>query len=114
VLDGQVGDFEARVAHDDCGRVVVVVRGQLDCSTADTFKSTVVEAMDGCTRLEIDLRETTFMDSSGLAIIAWADRRLGPDRQPIVVRDPSPLIRRVLDITGISALVEIQLDHSQA
>ena len=45
----------------------------------------------------LDLSAVTFMDSSGLrALLQWAS---SDDRGPVVIQDPSPQVRRLLEIT---------------
>jgi anti-anti-sigma factor len=90
------------------GRAVIVVQGEIDIGTAAQFADVVsqVEADAGC--VEIDLRETTFMDSSGLAVLMAAHQRLGQARESIVLHDPPANIRRLLEITGVDQFVDVR------
>jgi anti-sigma B factor antagonist len=88
----------------------VVVRGEIDLATAEEFRRALHEAIHVCGRLEIDLADTTFMDSTGLAVLVGAHQQLGPSHAAIVLRDPRPLIRKALEISGVSELVDIQTD----
>ena len=68
---------------------------EVDLSTAEEFRMALERVLDGHDRIEIDLHETTFMDSTGLAVLVGAHRRLGHDRAALVLRDPSPMILRL-------------------
>jgi anti-anti-sigma factor len=103
------GGFTAEVAQRD-GHVVVIVRGEIDMVTAVQFRGALETAMAAGGRIEVDLRDTTFMDSTGLAVLVSAHRELGPAHEPIVVREPPRLIRTLLDVSGVAALLEIRSD----
>jgi anti-anti-sigma factor len=93
--DGAGTDFSASssVAGD---RATVVVRGEVDMSTADAMYRAAT--VDGARSATLDLRGVTFFDSAAIhALVRLADRyRGGLD----VI--PSPQVRRVLDISGLS------------
>ena len=103
------GGFAAEVAQRD-GHVVVIVRGEIDMATADQFEGALQTAMERGGRIEVDLRDTTFMDSTGLAVLVSAHRQLGRAREAIVLREPPRLIRRLLDVSGVAALIDIRSD----
>ncbi|HZX55470.1 MAG TPA: STAS domain-containing protein, partial [Ilumatobacteraceae bacterium] len=49
-----------------------------------------------------DMSRVTFMDSTGLSVIAGTLRRLEPVGGRLCIRGASPMIRRLLEITGIT------------
>jgi anti-sigma B factor antagonist len=67
-------------------------------------------AMAGCGQIEIDLRNTTFMDSTGLSVLVTAYHQLGQAHEAIVLRDPPESIRKLLNITGLEVLMDIRAD----
>jgi anti-sigma B factor antagonist len=99
--------FVADVARVD-GRAVVTVRGEIDISTADAFWSAVDRACALSPRLVIDLTGTEFMDSTGLAVLVRAHRRVerSPDGLVVRVSATSP-VRKVMAITGLDRLVTV-------
>jgi anti-anti-sigma factor len=101
------GDFTAEVAHAD-GHSVVVVRGEIDLATADRFRAAMDDAIDGSARVEVDLGATTFMDSTGLAVLLTAHQRLGRAQEAIVLRNASSRILRVLQVSGVAAVLDIR------
>lgn len=102
--DGAVAlDFEVTYGP---GRVALVVRGDIDVFTAPLLGGLVGALVDGG-RLDVmlDLSELAFMDAAGLRVIADASNRLGAVGRTITVRSPTPTIRRMLEFTGLDALV---------
>lgn len=102
----------ARVVESD-GVVVVAVSGEMDLGTADELAAAVRLAVCRSRRLVIDMAEMTFIDSSGLGIIATAYRELGQLRETIVLRSPNAAARRILNISGIERLVTIEGDSAE-
>lgn len=101
------GDLVVEVTRHD-GHAIVSVRGEIDLSTAGQFRAVMDEAMSGGGCVEVDLAATTFMDSSGLAVLVAAHQRLGQAQEALVVRDPSPTIRKMLQISGVGALLDVR------
>jgi stage II sporulation protein AA (anti-sigma F factor antagonist) len=86
-------------------RVLVQVRGELDCDTApDLFAALASLAHE---YVELDLSQVPFMDSTGLNLLLSqrrASRRAGGDASLLSC---SASVRRVLEVTGT-------LDHLTA
>ena len=74
------------------------LEGELDMATAAGLTELLLAASGGDTPLVLDFSGVSFMDSSGLrALLEGA----GPPNGsvPVVIKDPSPQVRRVLDIS---------------
>jgi anti-sigma B factor antagonist len=54
----------------------------------------------------IDMSELAFMDSSGLTVMLEAARR----GASVVLRQPSPVVRRLVEITGLTDVLRIEGD----
>jgi anti-anti-sigma factor len=93
--DGAGTDFSASSSVAD-DRATVVVRGEVDMSTADAMFRAATG--DGAGSATLDLRGVTFFDSAAIhALIRLAERY--PGALEVI---PSPSVRRVLDISGLS------------
>ena len=92
-------DFEARVFQAD-GAVVVAVAGEIDMATAELFRQAVEDACARDSRVMVDLAGTTFIDSTGLAVLIRAQRQLRPRSGTIVVLASHAQIRRTFEISG--------------
>jgi anti-anti-sigma factor len=51
----------------------------------------------------LDASGLTFMDSSGIVLLVSATQRV----QEVQVRDPSPIVRRLIELTGLSKVLRI-------
>ena len=88
--------------------VVVALEGEIDLSSAPDAERRIAEAEAGePARIVIDLREVTFMDSSGLRVLLTAHRRADERGGGFaLVRGPGA-IERLLEVTGLSGRLEI-------
>ena len=93
---------EARSEHN--GVAVVSVGGELDVSNAETLEAVVAEVCEQQPdELVFDLRELSFMDSAGIAVLLGGARRVPNVR----LRDPSPAVRRVVEVTGLTTVLRL-------
>jgi anti-anti-sigma factor len=97
--------FGVRLRRDG-DRVVIAIHGDLDLATVGQLHAAVDEALSEAGRLELDLRHTRFMDSTGITAIVAIHQRLGQLQEAVVLRDPNPRVRRVLALSGIDQLVQ--------
>jgi anti-anti-sigma factor len=93
---------------EDLGDGVVRLIGEVDMATAPTLQRHL-EIVPTATVL--DVRDVTFIDSSGLSVLVRANRDR-PSTQPLTLRSPASSICRVLEITGLIELFRI--DHGRA
>ena len=78
---------------------VVTVRGELDLYTAPELERALGLNGTAHGRVVVDLRECSFIDSTGLGILIAADRRSGCDGLLIVANGLEVL--RALEVTGL-------------
>src|SRR4051794_24936733 len=87
---------------------VLVVEGELDMTTTsqllDTTQSVVAEGRD---RLVLDLGRLTFCDSAGLAVIVRILREVAAAGGTLAIAQPTPFVRSVLELTGVSEAIMI-------
>jgi anti-anti-sigma factor len=106
--------LEVRVGDD---RRVHLVAGELCLSTVELLREPLFEAIESCSgNLLVDLTECTFIDSSGLEVLALASWRLAADdsRRQLVVVSPRSAVRRILDLTGMDHIVTVRDSREQA
>jgi anti-anti-sigma factor len=65
----------------------------------------VEQAIAVRSRVVFDLAQTTFIDSSGLAVILRTHRALGQIREAVVLRSASRRVRMLFELTGCDGLV---------
>jgi anti-sigma B factor antagonist len=85
------------------GKVHVIPRGEIDLASVAILESKLRELREtGFDHLVIDLRDVTFMDSTGLRLVlAWDDeaRADGVDFELI---PGAPSVQRLFEITGVT------------
>ncbi len=104
-----IGDRPAEIAIDTqvdpAGVPVLTVSGELDTSNAAALDEAVQAATSkGPEGLVFDLRDLRFMDSAGIAVLVGAASRANK----VHLRDPSPAVRRVIELTGLSSVLPIE------
>ena len=94
--------FSITVREISGGRVIGL-KGELDVSNSHV----VAELLTGSpgSLVVIDLRELTFVDSSGLGAIHSARRAMLAAGGSMVLARPQPSVRRVLEITGLDCWI---------
>jgi anti-anti-sigma factor len=105
-----VPTFQACITRTSGEAVVVTVRGELDGATAPEFEAVLDAALATSCQLIVDLRDLTFMGSSGVGLLVSAHHRVGRIEEAIVLYRPPPLVLRVLEITGADACFDIRTD----
>jgi anti-anti-sigma factor len=97
-----LGGIEATCSAPDTARVTVV--GEVDLATAPALRTALLRLLADHhpTALVVDLDAVTFLDCAGLsALVAARNAAIGTGRQ-VRVTNPQPIVRRVLDLTGLS------------
>ncbi|MFF9063550.1 STAS domain-containing protein [Streptomyces sp. NPDC101213] len=87
---------------------LVTVEGHLDLDTATEFQAHLANQLHhGRRHFLLDLAAVPFMDSSGMNIILRVYQEARELPGSVHVIDPTPAVRRVLDLTGVSITVPI-------
>jgi anti-sigma B factor antagonist len=92
---------------------VIRVCGELDLSNRASMER-AVEALVAGTQREIvlDVSQLRFVDAHGLRSWRTTAEVLHARGRQLVVRDPAPLIRRLLGVTGVDAFVRVEATRS--
>ncbi|MBI2704790.1 MAG: STAS domain-containing protein [Actinobacteria bacterium] len=86
----------------------VMVSGEIDVVNSPGLGTELSErARASAGALVVDLSEVTFMDSSGLRVLLEADEACRARQHSLVIRNPSPAVRRLLEITGLTTELSI-------
>jgi anti-sigma B factor antagonist len=100
-------DFDVS-AEVSVGVATVSVRGEVDVYTAPQLRERLYGVVaEGSSRVVLDLSAMTFIDSTGLGVVVGALKRLRESGGDLVLRSPSRSTRKVLEITGLTRIVEI-------
>jgi anti-anti-sigma factor len=95
-------------AHRDDGMVRLALAGEFDLSNASQVEDALKEVEEERpSLLVIDLRDLTFMDSTGLRVMVSADARARDDSRRLVVVQGPESVHRVFRITGLDDHLDI-------
>jgi anti-anti-sigma factor len=93
--------FEVRLTPDR-DRLLVAPRGELDLATAEQMRVALLEQFDnGFAHVVADLRELTFIDSTGIRILWQAHQRSEQDGTRLSLIPGDGNVSRALRITGL-------------
>jgi anti-sigma B factor antagonist len=84
-----------------------VLSGEFDASCVLRFERLVRDAVDDTLeRLMIDMREVTFIDSTGLALLLRAEAASRQDGFELrILRSPAAAVRSALEASGLERLL---------
>jgi anti-sigma B factor antagonist len=104
----------------DDGTVTVAVQGEIDFSNADEVAQGIREAVAEWSpeTVWVDLKDATFIDSTGLGALIEGYRAATEGSTRFVVTNPTPAFRRVLTVTGLCEMFglsdSVALEPSEA
>jgi anti-sigma B factor antagonist len=100
-------DLIIRVESPSASRSLVMVEGEIDLATAPQLRSFFDENIAaGVKEVVVDAEGVNFVDSTGIAVFAFVHSELEARGGHLLVRHPSPSLRKVLDLTGFAGLIE--------
>ena len=99
--------FARVVQHSSRGAAWIRLSGELDLATAGRLTRILDDALARARQVVIDLRQLTFMDSTGLgAVVRAHDRARTCEQRLVLIRGPQQ-VDRLLQVTGLSDRLEI-------
>lgn len=87
------------------GTAIVRLRGEADMSVENWLRAELHEAVTARpppSEVIIDLGDLTFLDCAGIRVLLEASHLAHAAGMPLTVRDPQPLVRRVLGALGLA------------
>ena len=108
-----MGLFDLHTTDESFGRLASLT-GEIDLSTVEEAGAQLREAIaSGDGTVAVDLREVSFLDSSGLRLLLQLNQELADsDRRMIVVQGPRR-VARVFELTGADSELDVVADPSE-
>jgi len=101
-----IPSFDIQVAHN--GQATrIAPAGELDIATTPALEQAIADASVPGSALVLDLRGLTFMDSTGLRTLAQTNARAEEDGFTLEIWRGPRQIERVLEISGLGALLPL-------
>ncbi|MGW0119658.1 STAS domain-containing protein [Streptomyces sp. NPDC003327] len=110
---GQLGQLSAVVTEAD-GIRIVTLAGEVDHHTGDTLRQALDTADVPRPRVVIDMRQVTFMDSSGINIFIAAHHALSQADGWLRLAAPTRAVMRTLSLVGVDAVIACRDSLSEA
>lgn len=109
-MTGYTDTFSADVHRSDAdASAVVALAGELDLASAPELQRCLEELFEGgAQRVVVDLGDLAFIDSTGISALVRGKNRALDAGRSLALRRPRPGVRRVLEITGVTAVLAIE------
>ena len=108
--------MDLKLAVQDHGdHAMINVGGEIDLATSPQLQAVLVVLVDrGLHQLIIDLDQVSFLDCAGIGMLVDARRRVQEHGGSLKLVRPAPLVRRVLEVTGMTAVFPIDSSPGEA
>jgi anti-sigma B factor antagonist len=94
---------------------LLVLAGEIDLYTSAQLRTALEHAIDGgARRVIVDLSKVDFVDSTGLAVLIEAIKRLPSPGGSLHVVCPNGHIKRVFEITGLTSVLTLHATREEA
>lgn len=108
------GDLKVWTEEWD-GTPVIRAEGEVDLATVDRLRSTTSQIVKaGARKLIFDLRQVTYIDSSGLGVLVATRKHLAQHPGSIIVLTAQPAVLQTLNLTGLDRVLDVRPDLSPA
>src|SRR5690349_14456853 len=109
------GILEVTEHELDGGRRLIDLRGEFDVGTAQLVRRALADADDaGCLRVVVDLTEVPVIDSTALAVLVVAHKRLRRTGREMVVVLPLSGMTTKFEIAGLDRFLAISHSRDEA
>jgi anti-sigma B factor antagonist len=86
---------------------ILAVSGEIDISNAPKLRSCLLACIgDGHGDIALDMKDLTFLDASGLSVIAYFAKLTESRGGHLVVQNPPAIVYKVLNIGGLATLID--------
>ncbi|MBQ7646894.1 MAG: STAS domain-containing protein [Clostridia bacterium] len=105
---GKSGDSFLKIATSkEGGEYTFTLEGRLDTITSPDLQTKINEVVADANKLTLDLAGLEYISSAGLRVLLGAAQEM-EEKGDVVVRDLTPPVREVFDLTGFSKLFIIE------
>lgn len=82
--------------------------GEIDLETSPILEAVLASAVERSSNdLRVDLSEVTFLDSTGIRLLATFQQRLAPLQRRLIVTNTSSTAARVLALSGMAQVFDV-------
>lgn len=92
---------------DDARELVITIKGRFDFSAHQAFRDTYESLTAEPVRYRVDLRDTSYLDSSALGMLLLLRDHAGGDHAEVNIINCNPDVRKILAIANFEQLFAI-------
>ena len=93
--------FEVCVSEESAG-VALTLKGELDVATSQILLGYVTDAFArGCSRIILNIKELSFVDSTGLWVFITATKRAIAEKKQLVISMPPRHFMQLVELSGL-------------
>ena len=92
----------------DRDSVVLFISGRLDTTTASTLELKLRQFLDGNTDLIFDLKDLSYISSSGLHVLLQTLKAMKESNRKLVIKNIGEAVRNVFEMTGFMSLITVE------
>jgi len=98
------------------GTARLAVAGEIDLSNSDLLHVRLLNVLSTLhpQHIEVDLAEVTFLDCSALTVLVVLGQAAARTGCRLRITNPQPVVRRVLDLTGLLDVLTAGFDQAPA
>ena len=87
--------------------ITVAPQGDIALETVPVLREVLRNVVDSHAygRIDVDMTGVTFLDSSGIGVLVAAQRAAAGNGTQLMLRDPGPMIRMVLQIAHLDGVL---------
>jgi anti-anti-sigma factor len=101
-------DLRMTQHEDPSGQAVLVLSGDFDLVHRESVVNAGKAALAGdFSALVLDLSAVAFIDSNGLSALVQLSNLGKQAAKPVIIRSPSPLVRRLLELTALDLTLTV-------
>lgn len=94
--------------------IVVFAAGEIDLATSPRLREALIAPEARASSVVLDLREVTFIDSSGLGVIVGQQKRAHEhDERFAVAVGEAAAVQRILELSGLVKVLDVITDPAE-
>lgn len=96
--------------------LVVAIRGEIDLHNSPELRTELLDLLNrqNPSRLILNVGQVPYMDSSAIAVLVEALQKLHKTGGKVLLTNPQPRVRSLLDIARLAGLFTICSDEAEA
>lgn len=102
-----VPQFQIAVTEDAPGRHRIAASGELDMFTVPDLRAQARRTARQAEHVCLDLRDVTFIDSSGLSLLVGLDAESRSEGFAFAIR-PGPAVTRLIELCGLRGVLPVE------